>query len=353
MTARVVRGPAVLDIDGNRSVQPAIRFCATAKSGLGHLRRITNVASSVRSRQRAQPLELMTNAATAGLTDDETALYQSIEVAPRAKMAERLATRTCAPVVVDTAVLPGLDRVDAPLCLILRETVDDKIQHFALGDGRPWDLVLLPNPASEWIPRPGALAARRTEAVGWIYRRSETSGTACSPEGRDHCEIMIASGGGGSGVTAATFGTEVSQFLAELRTATSIRFEVVQARGPRAFGDAHIDGIDRVIEPGPRLHEAFARADLVLSTVGYNSVLELACTEVPVLLVPIPRTYDDQTERARCWGPRLGMDHRSDDVGRSVSWAVDVLESRRRRAAVELGPSGAAKCAALLEELLT
>lgn len=72
-------------------------------------------------------------------------------------------------------------------------------------------------------------------------------------------------------------------------------FEMIQALGPRASTEDRIVGVDRVLHTGANLHEAFSPADLVISTVVYNSVLELACTDVPVLLLSIPRTFDDQS----------------------------------------------------------
>ena len=153
--------------------------------------------------------------------------------------------------------------------------------------------------------------------------------------------FLIASGGGGSGDTGAAFRKEVEQLIRRLRALTDLPLDFVQAVGPRASIDARIPGVDRSISPGPRLHEVFTKMDLVISTVGYNSVLELACTDVPALLVPIPRTYDDQEKRAKRWGPRLGLSHSMDHSSCSAHWIAMTLRARQRRQPVDVGCSGA------------
>lgn len=93
-----------------------IQFCATGKSGLGHLRRITNIARAIKTADSSMPLALMTNAPAEGLTSEELSFYEPIDVFPRSDMAKILAQKSdSVVVVVDTAVLPGLAVVDAPL----------------------------------------------------------------------------------------------------------------------------------------------------------------------------------------------------------------------------------------------
>jgi predicted glycosyltransferase len=331
-----------------------IAFCATGKTGLGHLRRIANVARAVRKQDPAQPIDLLTNAAVEMLPPEETSLFRRIELMPRQNMANRLVAADCSAVVVDTAVLPGLHAVAGRLCLILRETVAERLAAFRLEEGRAWDLIVLPQPASEWRPDPDLVPARRLEAVGYIYRkprarRVRRDGVGAPATGPPR--MLIASGGGGSDLTSLIFRDQVSRLVEALREETCAPFQVVQALGPRVPELAAVSGADAIWRPGPDLHEAFARADLVISTVGYNSVLELACTDVPVLLVPIARAYDDQEKRAWLWGERLGLCHRPGQPERSVRWMSDVLAARCRRRPVDLGSSGAARCAALLAEL--
>jgi predicted glycosyltransferase len=145
--------------------------------------------------------------------------------------------------------------------------------------------------------------------------------------------------------------TELEHLIAACRAALQEPIEVLQVLGPRAAADAVLAQAEGIVRPGPDLPERFAGADLVISAAGYNSILELACTDVCVLLVPVRRTYDDQFGRALRWERRLGLCHRPAEHERSVGWMVQVLRTSRRRPAVELGPSGAALCAALIEEL--
>jgi predicted glycosyltransferase len=334
-------------------VSRTIAFCATGKTGLGHLRRIANIARAVREREAARPIDLLTNAAVEVLPPEERALFRSIEVMPRQEMPRRLLAADSGTVVVDTVVLPGLHVIAGPLCLVLRETVRERLAAFRLEDGRAWDLIVLPQPPGEWRPDPDLVAARRVEAVGYIYRKPRAQhdprdgGEATSRPPR----VLIASGGGGSEGTAHAFRIEVGQLVEALREERRAPLEVVQALGPRVPDQAAVPGADAIWRPGADLHEGFAGADLVISAVGYNSVLELACTDVPVLLVPIARTYDNQEKRGRLWEERLGLCHRPEEPERSVRWMSATLAERQRRPPMDLGPSGAMRCAALLAEL--
>jgi predicted glycosyltransferase len=330
-----------------------IAFCATGKTGLGHLRRIVNIARAVRERDAARRIGLLTNAAVDTLPPVETELFLRIEVVPRQSMANRLLAAYCGPVVVDTAVLPGLHAVAGPLCLILRETVRERLAEFRLEDGRAWDLLILPQPASEWCPDPDLVPARRVEAVGYVYRRPRVPyrQAASGAPASGPPQVLVASGAGGSVSTARTFAEEVGRLLVGLRKVMREPLAVVQALGPRGTDQACVPGADAISRPGADLHDAFAGADLVISTAGYNSVLELACTDVPVLLVPIMRTYDDQEKRARRWGERVGLCHHPLERERSIRWMSAILGERLRRRPVALKPSGAARCAALLAEL--
>ena len=333
-----------------------ITFCATGRTGLGHLRRVTNVAWALRARRPRIPIALLTNGWPNGLSDEEIALYSRIEMAPRPAMAERHLSKDAGPVVVDTAVLPKLHTVDAPLCLILRETVPGKLRLFRLEGGRPWDLVILPHPAGEWTLDADLVPARRIEAVGWIYRRpARRKVEETDEDGRNGVfagrpTLLIASGGGGQAADA--FRNEVGRLIGQLRAMVRKPVTVIQAVGPHAPKAWRIPGIDAVIRPGARLHDVFVRADLIVSTAGYNAVLELACTDVPTLLVPRARTFDDQEKRARQWGKRIGFCHTPSNPRRSVRWMAEILDGGVRRPPVKLGPSGALACATLIEGLL-
>ena len=291
---------------------------------------------------------LCTNAPVVGLAEDERAGYDFLIVAERPAMAGQLMASGTGIIVVDTAALPGLRALPGPLCLILRETIATRLDRFRLANGRPWDLLLVPNPPDWWLPPLEAVPARTVEAVGWIYRRpSACHGVAADARKRSPT-ILVSSGGGGA--AARGFRDTVDPLIMPLRKAVNDPFTVVQVLGPRAPDVARLRSADRFLSPGPELHEYFANADLVVSTVGYNSVLELACTDVPVLMIPVARSIDDQAQRAQRWARQLGRHLDADMVG-VVSWMAGVLNGRKRRAAVDLGPSGASRAAELILEL--
>ena len=328
-------------------------FCVTGKTGLGHLRRITNVALALRRRQPSAPLRLFTNAPPAGLTKEERTLFETVDVAPRDQLAPRISETHEGSIIVDTAGVPGLDQLTGPLCLILRETIVEKLGVFRLGKGRLWDLVCIPNPDTHWLPDADAIGAKKVCAVGWIYREARLGqAVKVNPCSRSEVRtLLIASGGGGNRESSQAFRKTLEPLIRSVRAKVQNPLKIVQVLGPRAPQGARIDGINRILKPGPKLNEAFRDADLVITTVGYNSVLELASTDVPALLVPIRRSFDDQSARAAYWSSKLGLDHSAKYPERSVEFMVSNLNMGRRRPPVELGPSGAIRCAALIEEL--
>jgi UDP:flavonoid glycosyltransferase YjiC (YdhE family) len=232
-----------------------------------------------------------------------------------------------------------------------------KLAGFRLPNSRLWDIVIVPNPAADWMPDPDIVGASRVEAVGWIYRRPSDPAPALpagtgAADSRARPLVLVTSGGGSGDDEHDSLTREIALLLARLRQSSRVPIDVVHTRGPNARSEWSIPGADRVVEPGPALHNLFEEADLVISTAGYNSVLELACSDVPVLLMPIGRYSDDQHKRARQWGPRLGLCYEPDDRERAVQWMAAVTEERRRRPRVDLPASGAGACAALIERLL-
>ncbi len=70
----------------------------------------------------------------------------------------------------------------------------------------------------------------------------------------------------------------------------------------------------------------FTAADAVISSAGYNSVLELASVAKPAMLIAISRSIDDQQARAKLWGPRLG--HCFDgNIEGAAQWLADGLSA--------------------------
>ncbi len=327
-----------------------IKFCATGKSGLGHLRRSTNIAAAIRATAPEQKLALVTNAPVAGLSPSELALFDEIVCVSREAMAGVLSEMETGPVVIDTAAIEDVGFLPDPLCLVLRETAAEKLSDFRLFNGRMWDRVIVPSPLAHWLPPAQEIGATDIVHAGWIYRAPASGTTPVLPSRQDVPRILVATGGGGTRATAATLRREIDAVIAAFR-ATGIEADILQVAGPRLAAEGHLAGASARIDVGARLNEAFAEADAVITTVGYNSVLELARLTTPALLVPISRTYDDQSARAEAWGHRLGLAHRPDDPARSASWLRDAVVSGARRTAVDLGPSGCNLAAQSILEL--
>lgn len=322
-------------------------FCATGKSGLGHLRRLATIARGLGKLDPDSRPSLVTNAAVSGVERQDHEAFAEIALVERSAMAGFLAERQPSAVVVDTAVIEGLERLQCPLALVLRETPADRLSRFQFADGRRWDLLLVPNPVEHWLPDSSVDLARRTEAVGWIYRPTPA---VRRPE-RDQASVLVATGGGGTEATSAALRHSIDAIVKAARDRAAKPFVVRQAVGPRLPASGLLEEADERFDPGGNLNRHFAKADIVLSTAGYNSVLELATLDVPTLLMPITRNIDDQVERARRWGALLGAAF-SGDVDAAVGWLAANADRRPRRAPVDLGPSGEDRAAQLIRDLV-
>ncbi len=330
------------------SCDGGVTFCVTARSGLGHLRRVTNIAKALKQLAPDLSLELIINADPSCLSREEEQFFARIEKVERAQMARAAAGWLRGPVVVDTAVVPELGYLPRPLCLILRETVPDKLTDFCLAAGRKWDCVMIPAPATEWSPEPHTIGAIDVVNVGWIYRHSyKTDARAILGTKGSQRIVLIATGGGGGAENSECTRSEIDRIIAQIRGDAGSFVKFIQAAGPRSCST--LRNIDERCNVGSALHSAFAEADLVFSTAGYNSVLELAFTDTPVLLFPVDRSYDDQHARAARWAAKLGHLHRVGKVGESADWAVQILQGGSRRAAIDLAQSG---CAAAAKQII-
>ncbi len=312
-----------------------ICFLATSKSGLGHLRRCATIAKALRSLDPKRRLHLISNAPAEGMEDHQIRTFDTAQVLEKDRMAAAAVAAGAGVLVLDTMTAPGIERTGLPLALVLRETPDDQLYRFRLGGGKPWDLVVIANPETHWMPPAGALAARSVVPAGWIYRSTGARRAA----GAAVPTVLVATGGGGTAETAGELYPRIDAVLWLARKRGQV-FDVVQAIGPRAQGFGQLAQADRRLDPGPALNDHFRDADIVISTAGYNSVLELATTDTPTLLVPIPRSIDDQTTRARSWAGSLGawLDPAAPDA--AARWLIDAIIARQRRPPAALGPSG-------------
>ena len=326
------------------TVTGKLAFCASARTGLGHLRRIANIAGEIRRAAPGLRLTLITNAPADGLRQGELNAFAETVLSERSDMARIAALTACDAVAVDTAVIPNLELLPQPLALILRETVEHRLAAFRLAAGRLWDVVLVAEPASHWTVSPAEVGGVRVTNVGWIYRKPECVGDRWFG-GKGDPVLLVATGGGGSTSAAGELKRELEAVIDHVIAASARRPRVLQVLGPRASPAARLRNADAQIDVGARLNDMFASADVVLSTSGYNSILELAATSTPAVLFSVERTYDDQAARASFWGEALGRAHRIGCIASTASWISSVLESGVRRQPAIACPSGSADAA--------
>ncbi|MCZ8150807.1 MAG: hypothetical protein O9292_00200 [Rhodobacteraceae bacterium] len=312
----------------------AIIFFATSKSGLGHLRRSATIARALRRAAPGRSLRLVTNAAPQGLDPEDLSAFDTISVADRAAMPSAAGAGPFT-AVLDTMNLPELEAATTPRILILRETPDAHLPRFQPAQ-HPWTRVLIANPADHWRPEMPEGSNQGIVSVGWIYRNADMAAAAA----RSRPQLLIATGGGGTAQTSADLYAQIGNILSRLRARCPIPFDAVQAIGPRAKDFGQVPGIDQIIDPGGGLNRLFHTADAVISTAGYNSVLELATTSTPTHLIAIPRSIDDQDARIRLWSRRLAIPQAIDEEQKNGDWLARALHQRLRRPPVALGPSG-------------
>ncbi len=324
-------------------------FCATGRSGLGHIRRLTNIVRELHGLQADSSFHLVCNASVDGLTDCERRLFASVSVVDRARMAAHLASHSPALVVVDTAVIPGIENLGCPLVLIMRETRDSMVAEFALGNGRVWDAVIAPNPDGHWQPDAAQLPSRSFHAVGWIYRAADIAGER--PTESDQRTILVSASGGGKS-TATTLYEQIDAMLKRVCEIADFDLVVRQLISPRGPTGVSLSSATEYLQSSPELHREYARHDLVISSAGYNSVLEIASSDVPCLLVPVDRRYDDQWSRAVTFAPLLGEMFCVDRIDSLLEWMHATLARRCRRRRVAIDSSGALRVAQLLKALV-
>ncbi|MEQ9039016.1 MAG: glycosyltransferase [Silicimonas sp.] len=323
-----------------------IAFLGTSRSGLGHLRRIANIAGQVARRDPNARLSLLTNGEPAALSHADVACFSQIIICDKPDMSAVLAKSQVTLAVADTMNLPSIGANRGQSVLILRETPPDRLERFRRDDGGAWDCVIVPNTAEHWMPSLAPGFARKVEAVGWILRPAGSR-----RHGEKSAGIVLATGGGGTAETRAGLYPLLIELLSKASARSGKGFRIRQALGPRAGGEA-IEGAGDVFDPGADLNTVFRRADLVISTAGYNSVLELASTDTPAMIVPIPRSLDDQAARVRLWGPRLGFGLLPDRIEAAADWLADQVDRPGRRPVVDLGPDGAERAAEILLDMM-
>jgi UDP-N-acetylglucosamine--N-acetylmuramyl-(pentapeptide) pyrophosphoryl-undecaprenol N-acetylglucosamine transferase len=198
-------------------------------------------------------------------------------------------------------------------------------------------LTAPPGPAVHWCGE--VMIRTKGEALSRAAARRAlglpTAGQIC----------LITAGGAGGGPTA-------SQMLrAAISAASSIEgLTVVVARGP--FGsEPLLDTSSRVISVFPLA--MYLRAfDIAIATAGYNTVTELAHFRVPTVLVPVPRTLDDQHKRARMAAQHTGITYAREASPEKLAKSARRLLRRPRPPATTLRGNGATVAARVIVQSL-
>lgn len=331
---------------GSMITDKHVAFLGTSRSGLGHLRRIANIATCMSKRAPRLRMSLISNASPAGLDSSELAAFGDVSVCKRSDMAALLSGSNVHLAVLDTLQVSGIESYRGLAALVLRETPQQCLNGFRRADDRPWDCVILPNPPEHWMPLIGKDFSHSVTAAGWILRPTGVRGLHEQSAG-----IVLATGGGGTPETRRQLYPLLKEVIGKARSLARHGFHVRQALGPRAGADA-LPCVDEVFDPRGDLNVVFRAADLVISTAGYNSVLELASTDTPTMLVSIPRSLDDQAKRVSHWGPRLGFGLTPQTVDEAAQWLAHKSDKPVRRRPLDLGQNGAERAAELLLAML-
>lgn len=286
---------------------PRLLFHSASRRGLGHVMRAANLARAVQARDpRAEVLVHLTNPA-AGPACGEVP-WQCGDPDEPGVWADLLAGFRPTLTVFDT-MLPGPWAIDAPgvrQAFVWRASVDVRQQATA-NDARLQRMaaIVVPHtPAEFGTTLPPALEAR-TVFTGPIVRASDTAGQArvrarygLTPD--DVIVTSTAGGGGFDGSAAWLHEVVTAAHRAWLPRVPRLRHLLI--RGPLAppLAPAAVAGLPglTVIDADLDLVHLLAISTLVVAEAGYNTIHELRQVGTPAVLVPGPRTYDDQGARA-------------------------------------------------------
>lgn len=285
---------------------PRLLFHSASRRGLGHVMRAANLARAVLARNpRAEVLVHLTNPAAASACGDLP--WRCGDPDAPGVWADLLAGFRPTLTVFDT-MLPGPWAIDAPgvrQAFVWRASVDVR-QRATINDVRLRRMaaIIVPHTRAEFdTALPAALQAR-VVFTGPIVRASDAAGQArvrarygLTPD--DVIVTSTAGGGGFDGSAAWLHQVVTAAHRAWLPRVPRLRHVLI--RGPLAPSApttvADLPGLT-VIDADLDLVHLLAISTLVVAEAGYNTIHELRHVGTPAVLVPGPRTYDDQAGRA-------------------------------------------------------
>lgn len=324
-----------------------ILFHCASRRGLGHVMRAANLARAVLERDPASAVLIhVTNAAAGAACGDLPWVAGAEDAAAWARITQAFGPTLT---VFDT-MLPGtwaFADPDRRRAFVWRASIDAK-QAATATDPRLSQMaaIVVPHTIEEFATTLPAVLAARTVCTGPIVRASDAAGQARvrARYGLRADDTVVTSTVGGGGFDASAdwlhaLVTEAHQHWCAQR----LKLRHIVVRGPLApsrTGDAPAlpPGLS-VVESDPDLVHLLATSTLVVAEAGYNTVHELRLAGTPAVLVPGPRSYDDQEGRARAMAA-LGVARVAARADRAAALTVlvealrpDALAAMRRAAA--------------------
>jgi radical SAM protein with 4Fe4S-binding SPASM domain len=295
-----------------------VAFHAINGVGLGHLVRATSIAEEVRALDPEGAILVLTNAADTSLLRRAGLDFVRFPPALTEPHADPDRARRALPAPLDHAALsaaldafaPDLVVFDthAPLALarhaaaigarsvlVLRELRPEVLGAF-LASAAPaaFDRIVVPHEPGEVDLR--GVGHLPVTVAGPVVRRLVTR----LPRGKRAPMVVMMAGGGGQPVDARRFlrAAADAHILARARIP---ELTTLLVTGPYAEAPPHIHGVAGLSVTGAcaELPAYLARAELLVSQAGYNSVAEIRALRKPAILVPGHRKSEDQSARAR------------------------------------------------------
>jgi hypothetical protein len=278
-----------------------ILFHVPSRRGLGHAMRASTLIRAIRVRDPgARCLLAVSHALPGGLLDPEAPCAVVGPAAPGAPLDLGAVRGFGADVIVFDTVVPdawallraAAGRPGARLALVLREARPAALAALrAHPVVRELGLILVPHLREEFDP--GLTGAVH---VGPVARRRGATGGGDNPA--PSFDILSTAGGGGHRELCEPFVGMVLAADRELRR-WGLEPRHLLVTGPRYSGAVPDPGPVTVRRFAPDLPELIARARVVVSRAGYNTVAEIQAAGTPAILVPGDPGLDDQRGRAR------------------------------------------------------
>ena len=295
-----------------------IAFHAINGVGLGHLVRVTAIAEEVRALDPEGAILVLTNAGDTSTLSragfdfvrfppslaephaDPDRVRRALP-APLEHAALAAALDAFGPdlVVFDTHAPLALARhaaaIGARAVLVQRELRPEAFAAF-LASAAPatFDRIVVPHDPGEVDLR--GTAHLPVTVTGPVVRRLDTK----LPRGQRAPMVVMMAGGGGQPVHARRFlrAAADAHILARARIP---ELTTLLVAGPYGEVPDHLRGVPGLSVTGAcaELPAYLARAELLVSQAGYNSVAEIRALEKPAILVPGRRKAEDQAARAR------------------------------------------------------